>query len=189
MENKNIIIILVAIIIVLAAIAGFMYLQSANAKQPTKIKITSDKTLYEDGKLKVQLTDLNKTALSKQKVKIIIQDKKDKAVVNKTVKTNSKGKANLDLDLKKGKYEVNVAYDGNDNYSESNATQKLTIKEEVKETTSDSSGASGSSSTNSYVEEILNDPSCTVVKDPYSICPIHGVPYWQDNYCDWFINP
>ena len=32
MENKNVIIILVAIIIVLAAIAGFMYLQSANAK-------------------------------------------------------------------------------------------------------------------------------------------------------------
>ena len=139
MENKNVIIILVAIIIVLAAIAGFMYLQSANAKQPTKIKITSDKTLYEDGKLKVQLTDLNKTALSKQKVKVVIKNKKGKAVVNKTVKTNSKGKANLDLDLKKGKYEVNVAYDGNDNYSESNATQKLTIKEEVKETTSDSS--------------------------------------------------
>ena len=142
MENKNIIIILVAIIIVLAAIAGFMYLQSANAKQPTKIKITSDKTLYEDGKLKVQLTDLNKTALSKQKVKIIIKNKKGKTVVNKTVKTNSKGKANLDLDLKKGKYEVNVAYDGNDNYSESNATQKLTIKEEVKETTSESSSNS-----------------------------------------------
>ena len=46
------------------------------------------------------------------------------------------------MDLKKGKYEVNVAYDGNDNYSESNATQKLTIKEEVKETTSESSSNS-----------------------------------------------
>ena len=146
MENKNIIIILIAIIIVLAAIAGFMFLQSTHAKEPTKIKITSDKEQYEGGKLKIQLSDLNKTALSKQKVKIIVKNKKGKVVVNKTVKTNSKGKAKLDLDLKKGKYKVKVVYNGNENYTGNNTTQKLTIKEEVKQTVSEETYSSSSGS-------------------------------------------
>ena len=51
------------------------------------------------------------------------------------LKTNSKGKAKLDLDLKKGKYKVNVTYGGNENYTGNNTTQKLTIKEEVVDAT------------------------------------------------------
>ena len=141
MENKNIIIILVAVVVVLAVVAGVMFMQSGNAKEPTKVKITSDKEQYEGGKLKVQLTDLNKTALSKQKVNVIVKNKKGKAVVNKTVKTNSKGNANLDLDLKKGEYKVNVTYKGNENYTGNNTTQKLKIKEKVKETVSESSSS------------------------------------------------
>ena len=146
MENKNIIIILVAVVVVLAVVAGVMFMQSGNAKEPTKVKITSDKEQYEGGKLKVQLTDLNKTALSKQKVNVIVKNKKGKAVVNKTVKTNSKGNANLDLDLKKGEYKVNVTYKGNENYTGNNTTQKLKIKEKVKETVSEESSSESSSS-------------------------------------------
>ena len=141
MENRNIIIILVAIIIVLAVVAGAMFLQSSHAKEPTKVKITSDKKQFEGGKLKLQLTDLNKTALSKQKVNITVKNKKGKVVVNETVKTNSKGKANLDLDLKKGKYTVKAFYKGNENYTGNNTTQKLTIKEKVKKTVSKSSSS------------------------------------------------
>lgn len=137
MENRNIIIILVAIVIVLAVIAGAMFMQSTNAKEPTKVKIISDKEQFEGGKLKIQLTDLNKTALSKEKVNIVVKNKKGKVVVNETVKTNSKGKAKLDLDLKKGKYVVNVTYGGNDNYTGNSTSQKLKIKEEVKETVSE----------------------------------------------------
>ena len=136
MENKNIIIILVVIILVLAAIAGVMFLQSTNAKEPTKIKITSDKTQYEGGKLEIQLTDFNKTALLNEIINITITNEKGKVVVDDDVKTNSKGKAKLDLDLKKGKYAVNVTYGGNENYTGNSTTQKLTIKEEVKETVS-----------------------------------------------------
>ena len=57
MENKNIIIILIAIIVVLAVVAGVMFMQPA-AKEPTKVKITSDKSQYEGGKVTIQLTDL-----------------------------------------------------------------------------------------------------------------------------------
>ena len=144
MENKNIIIILVAIIVVLAAIIGFTVLNPMHAKEPTKIKITSNKTLYEGDDLSVKLTDLNKTPLSKEKVNITIKNSKGKVVVNKTVKTNDKGKAKLDLDLKEGKYTVNVTYGENENYSGSNTTQKLTIKEKVIEAVSESNEAASS---------------------------------------------
>ena len=131
MENKNIVIILVIVVVVLAAVLGAMFLQSANAKEPTKLKITSDKEQYEGGELTIKLTDLNKTPISKQVVNITITNKKGKVVVDDVVKTDKKGKAKLDLDLKKGKYKVNVTYGGNENYTGNNTTQKLTIKEEV----------------------------------------------------------
>ena len=129
MENKNIILILLVIVVILAAVIGFMLLNPTVAKEPTKIKITSDKEQYEGGKLSIELTDLNKTPLSKEIVNITITDKKGKVVVDDVVKTNSKGKAKLDLNLKKGKYKVNVSYGGNENYTGNNTTQKLTIKE------------------------------------------------------------
>ena len=136
MENKNIIIILVVIIVILAAAIGFMVLKPMHAKEPTKIKVTSNKTLYEGENMSVKLTDLNKTPLSNEQVNITIKDSKGKVVANKTVKTNDKGNAKLDLDLKKGNYDVAVSYGGNENYTGNNTTQKLSIKEkEVVEAT------------------------------------------------------
>ncbi len=132
MESKNIIVILIVIIVILAAAIGFMVLKPMHAKEPTKIKVDSNKTLYEGDNLSVKLTDLNKTPLSKQKVNITVKDSKGKVVTNKTVKTNSKGKAKLDLNLKKGKYNVSVSYGGNENYTGNNTTQKLMVKEKEK---------------------------------------------------------
>ena len=134
MENKNIIIILIAIIIVLSVIVGIMYSQSINTQEPTIIKITSDKEQYEGGELSIKLTDLNKTPISKEILNITITNKKGKIVVDDVVKTDSKGKAKLDLDLKKGKYNVTVSFGGNKNYTGNNTTQKLTIKQEVTQT-------------------------------------------------------
>lgn len=134
MENKNIIIILVVIIVILAAALGVVLSNQASAKEPTKIKITSDKEQNEGGELSIQLTDLNKTPLSKEVVNITVTNSKGKVVVDDVVKTNSKGKAKIDLDLKKGKYNVTVSYGGNENYTGNNTTQKLTIKEEEKVT-------------------------------------------------------
>ena len=136
MENKNIIIILVAVVIVLAVIAGAMFMQQSHAKEPTKLKITSESKQTEGGKLKIQLTDTNKTALSKEIVNITVTDKKGKTVVDDVVR--------IDLHLKKGEYTVNVTYGGNDNYTASNATQKLKIKEKVKKTVSIQSESSSS---------------------------------------------
>ena len=141
MENKNIIIILLVVIVILIAAIGFTLLNPLNAKEPTKIRITSDKEQYEGGTLTIQLTDLNKTPISKEKVNITITNSKGKVVTKDVVKTNSKGKAKLDLDLKKGKYKVNVTYGGNENYTGNNTTQKLTIKEAETVSTSSSSSS------------------------------------------------
>ena len=159
MENRNIIIILVAVIVVLAAILGVMFLQP-NAKEPTKVKITSKSTLYEGKGMSIQLIDLNKTPISKQIVNITITNKKGKVVVDDVVKTDSKGKAKLDLDLKKGKYSVDVRYGGNENYTGSNDTQKLTVKEEVVETQTVSSNSQSSSSSGYDINNLppTNDP-------------------------------
>ena len=147
MENRNIIIILVVVIVVLAAVIGFMLLNpSHNAKEQTKIKITSDKEQYKGGTLKLQLANLNKTSISKEIVNVTVTDKKGKVVVDEVVKTDSKGKANLDLKLKKGNYKVNVTYGGNENYTGCNITQKLKIKEKVVKAQETSSSSNGGSS-------------------------------------------
>ena len=150
MENNNIIIIMLVIIAILAVVVGAMFLQITNAKEPTAVKITSNKTLYEGEDITLKLTNLNKTPLSKEKVKITVKNSKGKVVANKTVKTNGKGNAKLDLDLKKGKYNVTVVYAGNDNFTGSNATQKLTIKEEVKETVSEPSSSNSAGWTETH---------------------------------------
>ena len=147
MKNRNIIIILVVGIVVLAAVIGFMLFNpSHNAKDPTKIKITSDKEQYKGGTLKLQLADLNKTPISKQIVNVTVTDKKGKVVVDEVVKTDSKGKAKLDLKLKKGNYKVNVTYGGNENHTGCNITQKLKIKEKVVKAQKTSSSSNGGSS-------------------------------------------
>ena len=163
MESKNIILILIVIIVILAVVIGFAMFNPMHAKEPTKIKITSDKEQYEGGEISIQLTDLNKTPLSKEDVNITITNSKGKVVFDDIVKTNSKGKAKSDLDLKKGKYKVTVSYGGNENYTGNNTTQKLTIKEEIVEAEPvQQSTQTSSSSGNKY--DINNLPPSN---DPY----------------------
>ena len=73
MENRNIIIILLVVIVILVAAIGVMMFNTSHAKEATKIKITSDKEQYEGGKLSIELTDLNKTPLSKEIVNVTIR--------------------------------------------------------------------------------------------------------------------
>ena len=159
MENRNIIIILFVIIVVLAVAVAFVFFNPTAAKEATTIKITSDKEQYEGGELSVKLTDLNKTPVSKEIVNVTITNKKGKVVVDEVVKTDSKGKAKLDLKLKKGKYTVNVTYGGNENYTGNNTTQKLTIKEKVVEETVSQSDYDGNQRPSYYDKiKVHRDP-------------------------------
>lgn len=170
MENKNIIIILIVIIVILAAAIGVMLLNPMHAKEPTKVKITSDKEQNEGGELSLQLTDLNKTPISKEVVNITVTNGKGKVVVDEVVKTDSKGKAKIDLDLKKGKYTVNVTYDGNKNYTGNKTTQKLTIKEEAPQVVaykSDGTPMYSNEEVNNYVQSKYGTSSYHIQDNGY----------------------
>ena len=131
MKDKYIIAALLIIVVVLAAGIGAVLLNQTHEKQPVKIKITSNSSQYEDdAKVELKLTDLNGTSVSDEIVNITITDSKGKVVVDDVVKTNSKGSANLKLDLKKGSYTVNVTFGGNDNYTANSTVKKISIKEE-----------------------------------------------------------
>ena len=152
MENKNLIIVVLIIIVILAAAIGITVLHPFDTKQPSKLKITSNKTLNEGSALTFKLTDLNKTPISEEIVNITVTDSKGKVVFDNVVKTDSKGKAKVDLDLKKGKYNVTVSFGGNNNYTSSNDTQKLTVKEKnvESEPASQSNQAQSSSNDDNY---------------------------------------
>ena len=126
MENRNIIIILVVIIAILAIAIGAVLFSSHFQKDPSILKVTSASKQNEGGKLSVILTE---NPISKEIVNVTVKNSKGKVVVDDVVKTDDKGKAKLDMDLKKGKYEVVVTFAGNDKFAADNATQDLTIKE------------------------------------------------------------
>ena len=141
-RNEKIIMILVAVIVVLAVVLGVMFMQSADAKKRADLEIISNDTLNEGDSLSLQLNDENKNAISNEWINVKINDSNGKLAVNKTVKTNSKGKAKLDLDLESGNYAVAVGYAGNENYTCDNATQELAINDVHTQTLSTSSSNS-----------------------------------------------
>ena len=128
---KNIIMILVAVIVVLAAAIGFAFLNPTDAKAQSKINITSDDEQFEGGELSIELTDLNNTPISKQSLNVSLTNGSGETVVDEVVTTDSQGSAKLDLNLSEGNYTVTVNYGGNDNYTGNNTTQDLTIMSEA----------------------------------------------------------
>ena len=159
MDTKNIIIVLLVIIVVImAVILGSMFMPSLNAQKDSKIAIVSDKTLNVGDNLTVKLTDLNKTPISKGVVNVTVTDKNGKVVVNESVKTNSKGKANVDLDLDPGKYTVNVTFGGNDNFTANSTSKKITIEEKAAEVAPSSSTEDTSySESKTYASGLTDD--------------------------------
>ena len=160
MENKNIITILIVIILILAVMIGITVLHPFDSKKPSKVKITSNKTLAEGDGLTIKLTDLNKTPISDENVNITVKDSKGKVVANEMVKTNDKGNAKMDLKLDKGKYNVAVNYGGNKNYAGNNTSQELTIKEKVAQAQLVSSNSKSSSGSGYDINNLppTNDP-------------------------------
>lgn len=131
--DKDKIIIIGLIIVIVALIVALAIAMQPPTKENTKLKITSNKTLYEGDTLKVKLTDINGTPISGEVINISITNKNGD-IAEYSVTTNDKGVAKLKLDQNSGKYAVNCTYGGNENYTGNNTTQKLEIKEEVVET-------------------------------------------------------
>ncbi len=184
MDNNKIIIVLLLVIIVLLVVFALVFINPTNAKTGTAITITSNSTLHDGDDFSTVLTDINGTPLANQTVNITIIDANG-AKNQQQVTTDGMGNGILQLNgLAVGNYTVNVTYGGNDDYLDTFSSKEFSINKVAKESNSQST-----STGNAYVDRILNDPTCHVVKDPFSICPKHGVPYYQDNRCDWFVQP
>ena len=155
MENKEKIIIVALIIVIVALLVGIFAAMPHTAKKDTKLIFKSNSTLTEGGSIKIKLTDANGTAIANQTVNITITDKSKSSDYHSVV-TDSKGIGTLKIDKDPGKYNVTVSYNGNDNFTGCNATKKIKIEKKVIEETNqnqneyvgDDSSSSSSSNEN-----------------------------------------
>ena len=156
--EKDKIIIIALIIVIVALLIGLATMLPNFNKQDTNLTFKSKSKLTEGDYLKIKLTDANGTGLENQTVNITITNK-DKSKDYHSVVTNAKGVGKLKLDKDPGKYGITITYLGDDQYNGCNATKKISIKEEVVEAQTTSSQ---SSSGNKY--DINNLPPDN---DPY----------------------
>ena len=149
MENKAIIAILLLVIVILVVGLCAMLFSPFHGPEDSVISIESNNVLYSGDDLSVLLTSINKTPISNEFVNVIICDSSGKLVANETVKTDSKGSAKLELDIESGKYDVDVSFGGNENYTANKTSQKLEIKEVETQEVSNAQYSSASSSSSS----------------------------------------
>ena len=126
MENKIIIGALIVLIILLLLVLGVMFLQT-NSKEPTTIEIKQTNLTVDDNIFSVNVTDSKGNLLPDVKVNLTIEDNNGEVIVDEDVPLYPDETSIFDFDLEKGKYVVTVSYDGNENYSGSDATYKLNI--------------------------------------------------------------
>ena len=125
MENRNIIIILFAVIIILAAALGLMLMQP---KEPTSIQIRQTELNVDDNLFSVNVTDSKGNLIPDVEVNMIIKDDKGNLIEDNEIPLESENSTVFDFDLKKGKYMVEVTYKGNKNYSESHINYNMDIE-------------------------------------------------------------
>ena len=173
MDNKNIIIaLLIIIVVILTAMVAMVLMPSSSAQKDSKVSIACNKTLYVGDDVTVKLTDLNKTPIENAVVKVVVKDKGGDVVVNESLKTNSKGKAKLDLELDAGKYTVNATFDGNENFTGNSTTKKITVEEivveeEVSQPVEESTQSSTSSQPSEY-GSYINDEWVSMSEAEYA---------------------
>ena len=126
MENKNIILILIAIIIVLSVLIGVMYLQS-NEKS-TEIEIKQTNRTVDDNIFSVNVLDSKGNVVPYVEINLSIEDNNGHIIVDEEVPLDSNYGNMFDFDLEKGKYIVKASFNGNKDYLPSNTTYNLVVE-------------------------------------------------------------
>lgn len=152
MEGKHKIIILVLIIIIVALLAGILISMPNLNKQDSNLTFESKTTLIEGDYLQIKLTDANGTALANQTVNVTITDK-DNSNSYYSVVTDDDGIGKLKLDKDAGNYIVALNYGGNGNYKGCNASEQITIEEDIADAEVTSSSTDSDSTTHVVMGE------------------------------------
>ncbi len=134
MDNqKTIILLLLVVILLLLIIAGIMFSNSIG-KEKSQLAI-SDKTLFEGDSLVVILTDNRGLPIADAAINVKLTD--DEGItIDEDVKTNSKGKAALNVD-EKGNYSLEAIFGGNDKYESSSISDNIEVKKASTEVVND----------------------------------------------------
>lgn len=151
MEIKDIIIFVV--IVFVAAFVGSMIFSPGVEAQHTTLSILNTGDISENGTVYVKLTADQNGSLSNKSVNVRITNDKGEVVYTDSVKTHATGVGIVRLDnFTAGKYNVNVTFDGDENYSASSLSQDIIISGEVTEESVENS---------TLIEETLAEDSAT----------------------------
>lgn len=145
---------ILGVVVVLAAVAAALALSSftAGESHASKIDIIGNGTIEENGTLNVKLTNDQGVALKDKSIHVSVKDANGTVVFNQSATTFVNGVANVQLaNVTAGEYEVNVAFDGDENYTASSASEKLTVvSSEVEEDVEEDVNATDVEESDSY---------------------------------------
>lgn len=176
MDRKELIIIAIVAVAIVAVVATFMFNPSNDPKY-TVIDILGDGVIGDNGTIYVKLTDGNKNSLSGKTVHVKIVDKNGTVVYSQDAKTHATGVAIFKTsNLTAGEYTIEASFDGDGNHTKSSVSEKLTVKsgyveEDVDNSTftndtqtsdnaaTSQSSSSSSDSSNSYSQSYDNSQS------------------------------
>lgn len=134
--DRNKIIILALIIIIIAFIIGMVAIMPGFGKETTNLTIKSNDTISQGDSVKIELTDMNGTPIDNETVNVTIKDDKGD-VEHKSAVTNDDGIAKVKIE-EPGNYTVNCTFEGNDNFTENTTTQEVEVVEDVADDSSSS---------------------------------------------------
>ena len=131
-------VILGVIVFIVAIFGAFVLSSSAGDAGNSNLDILGNGTIEENGTLDVKLSNEDGVALKDKEIHVTVTNSKGKVVFEKSAKTYVNGVANVKLEkVKAGKYDVNVTFDGDENYTASSASGKLVIAKGVVEEDTD----------------------------------------------------
>lgn len=126
--DKNRILFVFLIVIVIALLIGASSAFSLFGKQKTQLNITNNDTISQNDNITINLTTDKGDAISNATINVTIKTDDGKNET-KSVVTNESGIATFKFENESGKYVINCTYDGNDDNEACNAVQNLTVKE------------------------------------------------------------
>lgn len=127
MDKKELII--TGIIIIIAVVAAGIIFAPSTSAQYTGMDVLNKGDLGENSTIYVKLTAGDKTSLSNKTIHVKLTDDKNNVVYEESVKTQTTGVAIVKLhNVTPGKYNLEVKFDGDENYTGSSISQKVTVK-------------------------------------------------------------
>ena len=160
------------IIILLAALGASLIFFPHSEAKASDLTILNTENISENGTVYVKLTDKDNASLTNKTVHVVLKNDKGEVVYNESVTTHLTGVAIAKLDnVPPGEYTLEISFDGDNNYTSSNFSKKITVGGNVtdeslennplvQDTVSDSSSSSSSSYTPSQ-----STPSYTYTDD------------------------